>query len=125
MTMTERGAQNHTHHPLTRARLEAMQVLERCVAEGTPDPMESFLQGYLVQEPPPLLLLLQIADDVDARRMHVHSDRLASVHTLDLLDQISDFLGDWISGVATRLAQRSAVQRGAVIAVPIPAERTH
>ncbi len=127
MTWLERGTYPHPRQPLAHARLEAMQVLERCLTEGTPRPMEAFLEPFLVLDSPPLTLLMQIADDVDARRLYLVNERHAdavSVKTHALLEQVSAYLTDWINGVTTRMAQRAAFQRGMVIAPPIPDEPT-
>lgn len=124
MTWLDRGTHPQPHHPLAHARLEAMQMLERSLAEGTPRPMEAFLEAYLVMDTPPLALLMQIADDVDARRLYLINERHAgaAVKTHALLEQVSAYLTDWINGVTTRMAQRAAFQRGMVIAPPLPDE---
>ncbi len=48
-------------------RLEALDLLDRSLAEGTPEHLERFLEQQVAQEPPPLELLSQIAEDVHQR----------------------------------------------------------
>ena len=45
-------------------RLEALDLLDRALAEGKPMLMECFIERQLTQEDPPLDLLSQIAEDV-------------------------------------------------------------
>lgn len=48
-------------------RLEAMDLFERCLTEGRPDCLESFVEQQIVQEPPRLQLLQDIAEDLHQR----------------------------------------------------------
>jgi hypothetical protein len=48
-------------------RLEAMDLFERCLTEGKPDCLEAFIEQQLVQEPPRVQLLQDIAGDLHQR----------------------------------------------------------
>jgi hypothetical protein len=48
-------------------RLEAMDLFERCLTEGKPDCLEAFVEQQIVQEPPRLQLLQDIAEDLHQR----------------------------------------------------------
>jgi hypothetical protein len=50
-------------------RLEALDLFDRCLAEGKTAPLEAFIERQIAQEPPPLELLSQIAEDVHGRLM--------------------------------------------------------
>jgi hypothetical protein len=48
-------------------RLEALDLFDRCLAESKPEHLERFLEQQVAQDPPPLELLSQIAEDVHQR----------------------------------------------------------
>jgi hypothetical protein len=48
-------------------RLEAMDLFERCLTEGRPDVLETFVEQQILQEPPRLQLLQDIAEDLHQR----------------------------------------------------------
>ncbi len=48
-------------------RLEALDLFDRCLAERKPEYLERFLERQIAQEPPPLELLSQVAEDVHQR----------------------------------------------------------
>ncbi len=53
-------------------RLEALNLFDRSLAEGKADYMERFLEQQVTQEPPPLELLSQIAEDIHQRLVALH-----------------------------------------------------
>lgn len=48
-------------------RLEALDLFDRSLAESKPEYLERFLEQQVAQDPPPLELLSQIAEDVHQR----------------------------------------------------------
>jgi hypothetical protein len=52
---------------LNYLRLEAMDLFERCLTEGSPDHLMSFIEQQIVQEPPRLDLLNDVAEDLHQR----------------------------------------------------------
>lgn len=48
-------------------RLEAMDLFERCLTEGRPGFLETFVEQQISQEPPRLNLLREIAEDLHQR----------------------------------------------------------
>ncbi len=48
-------------------RIEAMQLFEQCLTSGASDVMVSFIERQLLNEPPRLQLLREIADDLQQR----------------------------------------------------------
>jgi len=53
-------------------RLEALDLFDRSLAESKADYMERFLEQRVAQEPPPLELLSQIAEDMHQRLLALH-----------------------------------------------------
>lgn len=95
---------------LRKMREEALELYDYCLAEGNVGPLEHFIEDQLAIEPPPLLLLYEISDDIqqrflalkenhyDVRNQVIHvlqdlfkadvtgifpADRLESYHLLD------------------------------------------
>jgi hypothetical protein len=54
-------------HELSHLRLEAMQLFEHCLTQGDETPLVTFIERQLVQEPPRLQLLQDVADDLQQR----------------------------------------------------------
>ena len=52
---------------LNYLRLEAMNLFERCLTEGNPDSLMAFIEQQIVQEPPRLDLLNDVAEDLHQR----------------------------------------------------------
>lgn len=48
-------------------RLEAMDLFERCLTEGSPDFLMAFIEQQLTENPPRLELLEQVAEDLHQR----------------------------------------------------------
>jgi len=48
-------------------RLEALDHFDKSLSEGKPGYLEKFLERHLLQEPPPLELLSQVAEDIHQR----------------------------------------------------------
>lgn len=53
--------------PVDRLRQEAQKLYERCLTEGKTNPLSLFLERQLAQNPPPLMLLNNVADDLQQR----------------------------------------------------------
>lgn len=52
---------------LNYLRLEAMDLFERCLTEGTPDLLTTFIEKQITHDPPRLELLHEIAEDLHQR----------------------------------------------------------
>jgi hypothetical protein len=52
---------------LSYLRLEAMDLFERCLTEGSPDYLLAFIEQQIVQEPPRIDLLNDVAEDLHQR----------------------------------------------------------
>jgi len=52
---------------LNYLRLEAMDLFERCLTEGSPDYLLAFIEQQIVQEPPRIDLLNEVAEDLHQR----------------------------------------------------------
>jgi hypothetical protein len=71
---------------LKRMRDEALELYDYCLAEGNIGPLQQFIEEQLALDPPPLLLLYEIADDIRLRvltlREHYYDVRNQVVHVL-------------------------------------------
>ncbi len=52
---------------LSYLRLQAMDLFERCLTEGKPDHLALFIEQQIMQEPPRLQLLRDVAEDLHQR----------------------------------------------------------
>jgi hypothetical protein len=57
-------------------RSEAMELFERCLTEGKPDSLEAFVEQQLLQDPPHLQLLQDIAEDLHQRLLSLQEYHL-------------------------------------------------
>ncbi|MEO8606695.1 MAG: hypothetical protein ABI690_02345 [Chloroflexota bacterium] len=48
-------------------RMEAMDLFERCLTEGCPDYLNAFIEQQIIEEPPRIDLLQQVAEDLHQR----------------------------------------------------------
>jgi hypothetical protein len=69
-------------------RLEAMELFERCLAEGRSSLLESFIEQQISREPPLLELLREIAEDLHQRLLSLREYRA------DLLERVLRTLSD-------------------------------
>lgn len=71
---------------LNALRIEAMSLFERCVTDGTPARLLAFIEAQIAQDPPPVQLLREIADDLHRRlqslRQLQFDLRAHTLHTL-------------------------------------------
>lgn len=71
---------------LNALRNEAMSIFERCCKDGTPAEMLAFIEQQIAKEPPPVLLLREIAEDLHRRlqslRQLQFELRVYTLHTL-------------------------------------------
>lgn len=56
-----------TFEELNTLRLEALDLLERCLTEQTTGWMEAFIEKNITRNPPPVQLLSEVAEDVHFR----------------------------------------------------------
>ena len=54
---------------MKRLREEALELYDYCLAEGNSQPLQRYIEEKLTQNPPPLLLLYEIADDIQQRML--------------------------------------------------------
>jgi hypothetical protein len=67
---------------LNYLRLEAMDLFERCLTEGSPDSLEAFIEEQISKDPPRLELLREVGEDLHQRLLALreyHYDVLARV----------------------------------------------
>lgn len=57
---------------LNYMRLQAMDLFERCLTEGKPDSLKHFIDHQISEDPPPLPLLREVAEDLHERLMGLH-----------------------------------------------------
>lgn len=57
----------HSLLELKRLCEEALTLYDYCLTEGDPEPLSHFIEEKLAEEPPPLLLLYEIADELHQR----------------------------------------------------------
>jgi hypothetical protein len=57
---------------LNYMRLQAMDLFERCLTEGKPDSLKHFIDRQISEDPPPLPLLREVAEDLHERLMGLH-----------------------------------------------------
>ena len=109
---------------LRQMREEALNLYDYCLTEGTAAPLIKFIEEQIALDPPPLLLLYEISDDIQQRILVLRenhfdvrhqvvkavqdlyqadvsrifpSDKLESYHLIDVNDIIGDLQGQGIS----------------------------
>jgi hypothetical protein len=65
---------------LKKMREEALELYDYCLAEGNPGPMINFIEEQIALDPPPLLLLYEIADDIQQRFMSLRENQFDVRH---------------------------------------------
>ncbi|MCB9457222.1 MAG: hypothetical protein H6671_14655 [Anaerolineaceae bacterium] len=58
-------------------RMEAMDLFEQCLTEGSPDHLKSFIDQQIVEDPPRVSLLREVAEDLHLRLLSLreyHAD---------------------------------------------------
>lgn len=73
---------------LNYMRLEAMDLFERCLTEGKPQFLESFIEQQISQEPPRLELLREVGEDLHQRFLALEENYM------DLLNRVWRALHD-------------------------------
>lgn len=78
---------------LKRMREEALELYDYCLAEGNVGPMIHFIEEQIAADPPPLLLLYEIADDIQQRFLSLRENHfdvrhqvLQALHNLYQID---------------------------------------
>ncbi|MDX2160320.1 MAG: hypothetical protein SF162_03245 [bacterium] len=130
MTMLDQGVFNaNPYHTFHHARFEAMNMLERALAEGSTEALEALIHTYIALDPPPLDLLRHIADDMTGRLLMLREqmlERPAYEHDCAIIETIHSLLTDWLRGLSTRAVQRAAFQRAAILPLGgLPDEHFH
>jgi hypothetical protein len=87
MMFTDLGnADSYSFSDLNTLRIEAMSLFERCVKDGTPARLLAFIETQIAEDPPPVQLLREIADDLHRRlqslRQLQFELRAHTLHTL-------------------------------------------
>jgi len=55
-------------------RLEAMELFDRCLANGSPDTLLAFIEAQIIQNPPRLDVLRDLAEDLHQRLLGLRED---------------------------------------------------
>lgn len=67
-------------------RMEALEILDLCLTEGNPGLLEAFVEEQMVQDPPRLDLLRELAEDIHQRLLSLREShfeaRERALHTL-------------------------------------------
>ncbi len=58
---------------LNQLRTQALDLFDRCLAEGNPAPIIAFIERQLAGDPPHLQLLREFADDLQQRLLSLHA----------------------------------------------------
>lgn len=85
-------------------RLEAMDLFERCLTEGRPDCLEAFIEQQIMQEPPRLQLLRDIAEDLHQRLLSLRE------YHFDVRDRVLRSLRDDFKVDISPLAPANALE---------------
>jgi hypothetical protein len=85
-------------------RAEAMDLFERCLTEGKPDCLETFIEQQILQEPPRLQLLQDIAEDLHQRLLSLRE------YHFDVRDRVLRALRDDFKVDISPLAPSNAVE---------------
>lgn len=93
-----------------RERIEAVALLERCVEEGTADPLERWLETRIVRDSLayPLLLDLQEALShrlLSLRRSQIDSESASSAeleNRIALVAYLHGFVRDWLQAITLK-----------------------
>lgn len=85
-------------------RLEAMDLFERCLTEGKPDCLQAFIEQQILQEPPRLQLLRDIAGDLHQRLLSLRE------YHFDVRDRVLRTLRDDFKVDISPLAPANALE---------------
>ena len=121
--------QASTYHEFQRLRDQAMRCLDRSLIEGNRACMESFLEGQIALDPPPIDLLCHIADDARARLtlllQHDDPTSINAVHA-SLIESICTYIDDWLRGLAIYATRRALAHKWAFLPIEThPHNRVH
>lgn len=67
MFIDPRMPDSFLYSDLNTLRIEAMSIFERSMMDGTPARLLAFIEAQIAQDPPPVQLLHEIADDLHRR----------------------------------------------------------
>lgn len=94
---------------LLDARIEALELFDRCVAEGSPRRFEVYIQKLITQNPPPLALLLELTDAIRGRVFNLRQDQLNNPGTakgdVQIAQILYENLRDWTEALSVIIAR--------------------
>jgi len=85
-------------------RSEAMDLFERCLTEGKPDCLQSFIEQQILLEPPRLQLLRDVSEDLHQRLLSLRE------YHFDVRDRVMRALRDDFKVDITPLAPANALE---------------
>jgi hypothetical protein len=88
---------------LSYLRMEAMDLFERCLTEGKPDCLQTFIEQQILQEPPRLQLLRDVAEDLHQRLLSLRE------YHFDVRDRVIRTLRDDFKVDITPIAPANAL----------------
>jgi hypothetical protein len=65
---------------LKQMREEALNLYDYCLTEGSAAPLVEFIETQIALDPPPLLLLYEISDDIQQRMLILHDNHFDVRH---------------------------------------------
>ena len=89
---------------LSYLRMEAMDLFERCLTEGKPDCLQTFIEQQILQEPPRLQLLRDVSEDLHQRLLSLRE------YHFDVRDRVIRTLRDDFKVDITPIAPASALE---------------
>jgi len=89
---------------LNYLRLEAMDLFERCLAEGRTDSLENFIEQQISRDPPRLELLREMAEDVNQRLLGLREYRY------DILERAWRMINEEFDMLVEYIGQPEAIE---------------
>lgn len=100
-------------------RIEALEVFDRCLAEGNSRRFEVYIQNLISQNPPPLALLLELTDAIRSRVFNLRQDQLAGLNTgradVQIAQILYENLRDWSEALSVAAARHSGQDDAATL----------
>jgi hypothetical protein len=93
-----------------RERIEAIAILERCLNEGTAEPLERWLEARIIHDTLSYPLLLDLREALShrllsLRRSQLESETASSIELderIALVDHLHDFVKDWLGAITLK-----------------------
>lgn len=89
---------------LNYLRLEAMDLFERCLAEGRTDALENFIEQQISRDPPRLELLREVAEDLSQRLLGLREYRY------DILERAWRMISEEFDMLVEHIGQPEAIE---------------